>query len=253
MRNAIEAVREHRDYILSLGYKENDIVGIFLFGSQNYGLEAETSDVDTKCVILPSLQDSIFGEVDWAKELHLPNGEHCNLMTIQHYVNNLLKCNLNYTETLFSDYCILNPLYEDIFSEAFLDMRETIAVSDKTRCVKSVKGQMHRYFKEFSKVTYKILARGVFLKDFVEKYMGIESFENCIKPSEETYSKYMELRNREDSLTNNEDFLTTYHELKYYFDNLEYNKTSSVVLRKYLTEILMESVIEMIRLHEEMR
>ena len=33
------------------------IVGIFLQGSQNYGMATDKSDVDTKCIILPSFED----------------------------------------------------------------------------------------------------------------------------------------------------------------------------------------------------
>ena len=34
----------------------NKIVGVFLQGSQNYGLDYESSDVDTKAVLLPNFK-----------------------------------------------------------------------------------------------------------------------------------------------------------------------------------------------------
>ena len=38
------------------------ILGIFLQGSQNYGMATEKSDVDTKCIILPSFEDIVFNK-----------------------------------------------------------------------------------------------------------------------------------------------------------------------------------------------
>ena len=50
----MKRVQDH--YNESLEYfKENEIVGIFLQGSQNYGLELPTSDVDTKLIVVPRL------------------------------------------------------------------------------------------------------------------------------------------------------------------------------------------------------
>ena len=253
MRNITEGLKEHYDYVCSHTIDADSIVGIFLYGSQNYGLGTENSDIDTKCVVLPSLQDSAFGRGNWAKELHLPNGEHCNVMTIQHYIENLRKCNLNYVETLFTEHCILNPIYGRLFLSDFIGMREAISIYDKTRSIKASRGQVNRYLKEVSKTTYKSLARALFLKEFCEKYMNNEPYEDCIKASEETYKRYMELRSRDDSILRNEDSLSTYYDLKYYFEKLEYKAEASTVLQQHITAVLEESALLMIKLHDEMR
>ena len=36
-------------------YGVDNVLGVFLYGSQNYGCDLETSDVDTKCILLPNL------------------------------------------------------------------------------------------------------------------------------------------------------------------------------------------------------
>ena len=52
----------HYKYIESLGY---EIVGVFLQGSQNYNLDIYESDymsdVDTKCLVIPKLDNLIKG------------------------------------------------------------------------------------------------------------------------------------------------------------------------------------------------
>ena len=49
-------VREH--YTESLEhFSKNNIVGVFLQGSQNYKLDTPSSDVDTKLIVTPSFND----------------------------------------------------------------------------------------------------------------------------------------------------------------------------------------------------
>ena len=38
------------------------IVGIFVSGSQNYGLDTEDSDIDTKCLVVPSFGELVYNE-----------------------------------------------------------------------------------------------------------------------------------------------------------------------------------------------
>lgn len=52
----MERVQEHYDEALKY-FKEEQIVGIFLQGSQNYTLDIPESDVDTKLIVVPSFKD----------------------------------------------------------------------------------------------------------------------------------------------------------------------------------------------------
>ena len=55
----MEQLNRHYQEALTL-FPEDRIVGVFLQGSQNYGLDYEGSDIDTKCIVLPTLEDLIF-------------------------------------------------------------------------------------------------------------------------------------------------------------------------------------------------
>ena len=48
----MEHLTEARQY-----FAEDQIVAIFLQGSQNYGLDLPDSDVDTKLIVVPSFKD----------------------------------------------------------------------------------------------------------------------------------------------------------------------------------------------------
>ena len=52
----IKRVQDHYDEALQ-DFDEDQIVGCFLQGSQNYELQLPDSDVDTKLIVLPSFKD----------------------------------------------------------------------------------------------------------------------------------------------------------------------------------------------------
>ena len=58
-----EEIKEHlrKDYVtaLSLGY---NVLGVFLQGSQNYHLDYAGSDIDTKAIIIPTLDDIVLNK-----------------------------------------------------------------------------------------------------------------------------------------------------------------------------------------------
>ena len=55
--NIMKRVKEHYEEAQSLGH---EVLVCALQGSQNYGLDYEGSDIDTKCIVLPTLEDLIF-------------------------------------------------------------------------------------------------------------------------------------------------------------------------------------------------
>ena len=68
MRDIQEALQQHKQVVLDAGYAEDQIIGVFLYGSQNYGLATENSDVDTKVIIIPTLEDLCLKKAGFVKE-----------------------------------------------------------------------------------------------------------------------------------------------------------------------------------------
>lgn len=54
--STMKRVREHLEEAFE-HFPEDRVVGIFLQGSQNYGLEIPGSDVDTKLIVTPTFKD----------------------------------------------------------------------------------------------------------------------------------------------------------------------------------------------------
>lgn len=134
MRDINKAIEEHKQAVLNYGIKEKQLLGIFLYGSQNYGIETENSDVDTKAIIIPTFEELLFSSMK-IKELHLPNGEHCEILDIRHFISNLLKQNINFVETLFTKYYWINPFYQNLWNEFFIEPREKIARYDENKTI----------------------------------------------------------------------------------------------------------------------
>ena len=108
---AASGIQEH--YLESKQYfAKNNIVGIFLQGSQNYGLETEDSDIDTKLITTPTLNDFIYNRKPISTTHFRANGEHIDFKDIRLMFDTFRKQNLNFIEILFTNYKIINPMYE---------------------------------------------------------------------------------------------------------------------------------------------
>ena len=91
-------------------FGEDRVFGVFLYGSQNYGLATAASDVDTKCILLPTFEDMCRQEQWTSVELHVDE-EHCECKDIRKMVQMWQKMNMNFLEILFTDNYYINPKY----------------------------------------------------------------------------------------------------------------------------------------------
>lgn len=96
-------------------HPELNIIAIFLQGSQNYGLDDENSDIDTKAFCIPSLTSLIEGRKMISKIYVLPDNSHIEVKDIRLLPELLRK---------------QNPSYKDIFKRNF-------------RLVQSIKGTFY--------------------------------------------------------------------------------------------------------------
>lgn len=179
MRDIGLAIQEHKQKVLER-YPEHQVLGIFVYGSQNYNCATENSDVDTKAIIVPNLYNLAIKPVK-THIIELENGEHCEVMDIMHLVANFRKQNINFIEVLFTDYCWINPLYEWYWKTWFRDIREDIAVYNPAYCLKSICGQAIHTLKK-NKTNAKKYANGLRLRYFLINYFDekVHSYKECI-------------------------------------------------------------------------
>ena len=105
--DVIDRVREHYEVAKTL-VPEDRIVGVFLYGSQNYGMDSSSSDVDTKCLIIPSFEEIALNKKAVSYEYHFENGEHMKIVDIREFLRLLKNQNPNDLEILFTRFAVRN-------------------------------------------------------------------------------------------------------------------------------------------------
>lgn len=188
----LKRLQEHWNYAVSLGYNEDRFLGIFLYGSQNYGFANEDSDIDSKLIILPSFADMCLHK-DWvSKELHYEN-EHIEIKDIRMLREMFMKQNINYVEILYSEYFILNPKYAELFNSYFIKNRDLISHFDRNKTVKSISGQLLHTLKQ-DPTDNKKLYNSHRLYYFLRDYLNGKVYSECIQPKAEEYEFLWKLK-----------------------------------------------------------
>ena len=59
--DVLNPVYRHYKHVCS-HYNEDHILGVFLYGSQNYALDNGDSDVDTKAIYIPTFKEVVFNK-----------------------------------------------------------------------------------------------------------------------------------------------------------------------------------------------
>lgn len=205
-------VKQHLDDIIPVlkedySYPADNILGIFLQGSQNYGLDYEGSDIDTKLIVVPTLKDIAMNNKPISTTYVRPNDSaHTDLKDVRLYMETFKKANINFVEILFTDYKYVNEYYLPEWNE-LVKNREAIAHYNPARAVKAMVGvALEKYHalehpypiaaKEIEEFGYSAkqlhhLARVAY---FMEDYLAGIDYKDCLKPNEEVKEILMHLK-----------------------------------------------------------
>lgn len=194
----MKRLREHYDRGVEL-YGESRIVGIFCQGSQNYGLDYEGSDIDSKLIIVPSIDDIIFNRKPVSTTHVLENEEHLDAKDIRLYIQTFRKQNLNFLEILFTEFKIVNPQYAKWW-DILVEHREEIARYNEFQAIKSMKGiamekyhaMEHPYPSKLAVLAEwgydpKQLHHLLRVEEYIGRYIEGEKYEDCLKPYNPKY------------------------------------------------------------------
>jgi len=132
-------LESHYEYLTSLGYR---VVGVFLQGSQNYNLDIYEkdymSDIDTKCIVLPTLRDLIEGNKMTSTKYDFEGGQ-IDVKDIRMMMEMWKKQNQSYLEILYTDYKIINPRYESYMND-ILNMCDDIVKLNPPQLARCING-----------------------------------------------------------------------------------------------------------------
>ena len=122
-------------FLSNMGY---EVVTVNLYGSQNYGLDTENSDIDLKAVVLPSIDDIINNTQPVSTTVEFKDGL-IDVKDIRLMFENYKKQNTNYLETLFTPYWVWKYPYCTEWTE-LRRMANDIARADEVKAVKAMYG-----------------------------------------------------------------------------------------------------------------
>lgn len=184
-------------------FDKSQVVGIFLQGSQNYGLEVPGSDVDTKLIVTPSFKDIALNQKPVSTTHIRENEEHTDWKDIRLYVETFRKQNLNFLEILFTPYRRVNSMYEPQW-QRLIEAREEIAHMNPYRAVHSMRGialekyhaMEHRYPSKVEIIDAhgydgKQVSHLIRIYDYLLRYISGEKCENCLIPSSHLRDKIL--------------------------------------------------------------
>lgn len=196
----MECVREHYNDALE-HFKEDRIVCLALQGSQNYGLDMEGSDIDTKLIVAPSFHDIAMNKQPVSTTHVRANNEHIDFKDVRLYIQTFRKANINFMEILFSPYTIINPLYAKEWNR-LVKAREDIARYNLPQSIHAMRGTMYTKYKKITnesdiradainkfgyspKEFYQLLRT----EEFVTRYIAGEPYEDCLRSKHDVFLK----------------------------------------------------------------
>lgn len=127
------------------------VVFISAVGSMNYGLFTETSDVDTKAVILPTYAEIVLKKPE-SVTLQIDD-EQCSVKDLRVYINELKKQGINVLETLVTNYYLVNGKFLNQI-ELLRSWAEEICHYDENKFLSSTIGAACSYAKRWN-IAYK--------------------------------------------------------------------------------------------------
>lgn len=185
-------LKEHLDEALQ-NPKIHDWFMIAVNGSYNYNMDTPQSDIDSKLLVIPSLEQLVNGKSLNYLHCMSDNDEHVEVKDIRHYFATMLKQNINFVEILYAQVWIVNPVYMRLFHYLF-EMRDVISGCNPIATIHCIQGTVHQKYKQmlqssparaaeienygFDRKSLHHLVRCVF---FGEYYMEGTSYQECLQ------------------------------------------------------------------------
>lgn len=196
------AVLESVNTVQNLGYT---VLYAANYGSHNYNLdiynEEYSSDIDTKVIILPTLEELVRNSKPVSTTIEISTGQ-CDIKDIRAFIQTLLKANIQFLEVLKAESYWINFDYIEDF-KWFIDNLDELIKGNKPQLLKSIYGMSLEKKKAlchpYPTIKWKIDKYGydgkqlhhiMRLKNFIDRYFyGSENFEEAIRFKNDTLEK----------------------------------------------------------------
>ena len=244
------------DHLRDVKEKHSGWVGIFLQGSQNYNLDYEGSDVDSKLIVLPSFEDFALNRKPQSYTYLMENDEHVDVKDIRLMFDCFRKQNINFVEILFTKYHIINPKYERLFRPV-LDACEAIGRYNDFAALNCMVGTAlekrkalcHPYPTTISKIERfgydpKQLHHILRLQEFMRRWLAGIPYSDCLISEQREYLKAVKagVHSLDEAVKLSESTVKAMQDTK-----AEYMETHQVVVNREVDTLLNETLINLLK------
>ena len=240
----ILAIEKHQQVLLEYGFKEENILGIFVYGSQNYNLDTPTSDWDTKAIVVPTFDEVLFDKpISTTIDIQRNDNkwEHCEVKDIREFIKMFEKQNINFIEILFTEYKWVNPKFQKLWKDYFINNKEEIARYDINQTIRSIVGQTKHTIKQ-NPTNGKKIANGYRLLRFLDKYTdGKYSYSECIIIPTSEKDWFLKLKQAEEVLPQHSELLLAI------LENTYENYPSILEIKKDIKDTMREGAKAIIK------
>ena len=183
----LNRVFEHYEMGVNKFSKER-VIACLLYGSQNYRLDFPTSDVDTKIIIAPTFTDIAYNKPIVNEVGFMENNEQIAYKDIRLFIEELRKQNINFVETLFTKWYIINRDFNDQW-QRLVNHKEEIAHLNKRRALQTMIGVIRSSYNSMKKSdceedypakSYATMCR---VYEFMNSYISGFRYSECLIPS----------------------------------------------------------------------
>lgn len=243
----LSRLKEHKNYIKEYyGFTESEIFGIFAFGSMNYGIHLEDSDIDSKMIIIPSKEEMLLMDKPTRTSVEIKDGkckngkEYCTIIDIRFILKELLTGNFSSYEILSNNYFIISEIfYLEQYDEIINIIRQLFYSRDENNMLYQFTGRISEAL--YNKDDYNAYRLYLSLNNYMERLSIQRVFNFCNQPNLDNLKKLINLKTRKEKLTSLEkDFIRLYVEntRKSIKENKEISSYSSKEVQKYTRKII---------------
>lgn len=171
------------EVIEKVGIDEKRVACLGLYGSQNYNMDSENSDIDCECFIFPTRDDIIFGNRLYSTCINTSYGT-CHVKDIRMAFNELRKASPNILEVFATPYALINIEYSHLFSQID-DCINYFAVLNPYRFIHGLEGLLRRYEKDIENPKY--FANYIRICEMIERAIQGDNYKDLLIPKNSDY------------------------------------------------------------------
>lgn len=175
----------------------SSLFGVFLYGSQNYNLDTDESDVDLVVVYVPDLIDAVFGDEERPNvsiNLKKYDVESVTYRSLKDFIRSIVyKPSISSIEYMCGRYNLVNARYAELWRTYFTEKADDIILGNLDVFLSNIHGMATRYLHDsFEKDSPKYLVRYHHCQDVLERLAGGEWIhDGIIRCTEKDRNQYL--------------------------------------------------------------